>query len=246
MGEQRIPDERIDMTRLPRHIAIIMDGNGRWAKLHGKRRAEGHEAGARSVRRVIEACRELGVPALSLYAFSTENWRRSKTEVAALFRLLSKYIHKEIADLHKNDVRVRFMGRMEGLPARAVKDLEYCIDLTRNNRSLDVNVAINYGGRMEIVDAAREIARASSAGALDPDRLDEEFFARYLYIPQHAEVDLLIRTSGEMRVSNFMLWQISYAEFQFPGVLWPDFDKQHLYDAIVAFQRRQRRFGARP
>ncbi len=228
-------------AQMPRHIAIIMDGNGRWAQRHGKARVQGHEAGARSVRAVIEACRELGVPALSLYAFSTENWRRSKAEVNGLFRLLSKYIHKEIGELHKNDIRVRFMGRWEGLPKRAVDDLRYCIELTKHNQSLTVNVAINYGGRAEIVDAARRLIERKVA----PEKITEEMFAEGLYQPEFSEVDLLIRTSGEVRVSNFMLWQISYAEMLFPEVLWPDFDKAHLRAAIAEYQARKRRFGGR-
>ena len=235
-------DPRIDPGQLPRHIAIIMDGNGRWAAQHGTRHVQGHEAGARSVRAVIEACRELGVEALSLYAFSTENWRRSRTEVNALFRLLSKYIHKEIQELHANNIRVRFMGRWEGLPGRAVQDLQYCIDLTRANTALTVNVAINYGGRAEIVDAARAIL----ARGIPAEQIDEELFARHLYQPEHPEVDLLIRTSGELRVSNFMLWQISYAEMLFPETLWPDFGKEALCEAVLEYQRRQRRFGGRP
>ncbi len=246
MNERRIRDPRIDMTRLPRHIAIIMDGNGRWAELHHKRRVEGHEAGARGVRAVIEACRELGVPALSLYAFSTENWRRSKTEVNALFRLMSKYIHKEINEIHKNNIRVRFIGRWEGLPRKAADDLRYCLELTKDNTALDVCVALNYGGRAELADAARRIAEKAAAGAIRPDEVDETMLAAHLYVPEHPEVDLLIRTSGEMRISNFMLWQASYAEFLFPETLWPDFDKQCLCDAVVEYQRRTRRFGGRP
>jgi len=234
------------MDRLPRHIAIIMDGNGRWAERHGKRRVEGHEAGARGVRQVIEGCRELGIEALSLYAFSTENWRRSKAEVNALFRLMSKYIHKEIDEIHRNDIRVRFMGQMERLPKKAAADLRYCLELTQHNTALEVCVALNYGGRAEIVDAAKRIAAEAAAGRLDPETLDEGGFARFLYVPEHPEVDLLIRTSGELRVSNFMLWQLSYAEIQAPPVLWPDFTKQHLCDAIVAYQQRDRRFGGRP
>jgi len=245
MTESRILDERIDMKRLPRHIAIIMDGNGRWAKKHGKVRAEGHEAGARGVRQVIEACRELGIDALSLYAFSTENWKRSKLEVNALFSLMSKYIHKEIDEIDKNGIRVRFMGRWEGLPGRAAKDLQYCLDRTKGNTDMDVCVALNYGGRAEIVDAAKRIAVEVQEGRLDPDAIDEDAVARFLYVPEHPEVDLLIRTSGEMRISNFMLWQISYAEIQAPSVLWPDFSKQRLCDAVVEYQQRDRRFGAR-
>ncbi len=246
MTEKAFHDERIDMARLPRHIAIIMDGNGRWAERHGKARVAGHEAGAAGVRKAIELCRELGIPALSLYAFSTENWRRSEEEVNALFTLMSKYIHLEIDELHANDVRIRFMGRMDRLPGEARRDLQHCLDLTANNRSLTVNVAINYGGRAELVDAAKAFARDVVSGAVDLERLDEDGFARYLYVPEHPEVDLLIRTSGEMRVSNFMLWQISYAEILTPPVLWPDFGKRELADAIVQYQQRGRRFGARP
>ena len=243
--QYRILDERMDMQRLPRHIAIIMDGNGRWAKRQGVSRAEGHEAGAKGVRAAIEACRELGVPWLSLYAFSTENWRRSQFEVDTLFRLMSKYIHQEIDEIHKNNIRVRFMGRWERLPERAVKDLQYCLDLTKDNTALDVCVALNYGGRAEIVDAAHAIALEIRDGKLDPAKLDEDTFAKYLYVSGQPDIDLLIRTSAEMRISNFMLWQVSYAEFQFPETLWPDFGKQALCDAIVAYQRRDRRFGGR-
>lgn len=246
MKERRILDKRIDMERLPRHVAIIMDGNGRWAKAHGKRRAQGHEAGAQSVREVLEACGDLGIETLTLFAFSTENWRRSKSEINSLFRLMSKYIHKGIDDIHKNNVRVRFLGKMEGLPERAVKDMQYCLDLTRNNTAGEACVALNYGGRMEIVDAARRIAEEARAGKLDPAALDEATFANYLYVPDRSEVDLLIRTSGEMRISNFMLWQISYAEIVVTPVLWPDFRKPHLCDAVVEYQSRRRRFGGRP
>ena len=234
-------DSRIDPEHLPRHIAVIMDGNGRWAKKHGIQRIEGHEAGAASVRRVTEACRELGVPALTLYAFSTENWRRSKMEVSGLFRLMSKYIRQEIDALDKNNVRVRFMGRMERLPKNAADDLVYCMERTKGNTALSLNVAVNYGGR-----AARRIAEQAAKGELDPASLSEEEFARHLYLPEYAEVDLLIRTSGELRISNFMLWQLSYAEIVAPSVLWPDFSKQDLCDAILNYQCRSRRFGGRP
>jgi len=244
--QRRILDPRIDMTRLPRHIAIIMDGNGRWAKQHGKTHAQGHEAGAKGVRQAIEGCRELGIGALSLYAFSTENWRRPKLEVNALFRLMSKYIHSEIEDIHKNGIRVQLMGRIEALPKKAQEDMRYCLDRTKDNTAMDVNVALNYGGRREVVDAARAVAAEVAQGKLDPAGLDEETFAKYLYLPQHSEVDLLIRTSGEMRLSNFMLWQLSYAEIVVSPIFWPDFTKQSLCDAIVEFQSRNRRFGGRP
>jgi undecaprenyl diphosphate synthase len=239
-------DTRIDMTRLPRHIAIIMDGNGRWARERGLAHVEGHEAGSRSVRAVIETCRRLGVEALSLYAFSTENWRRSKFEVSALFRLLSKYIRQEIDEMHANNIRICFMGREEGLPTRALADMASCVERTKNNTALTVNIALNYGGRAEIVDATRRIARAVQAGELSAEAIDETLFAKYLYQPDLNEIDLLIRTSGELRVSNFMLWQLSYSEIVVPETLWPDFGERNLCDAIVTYQQRNRRFGGRP
>lgn len=239
-------DARIDLDRLPRHIAIIMDGNGRWAKERGLSHVQGHEAGAASVRAVIETCRQLGVEVLSLYAFSTENWRRSKFEVNALFRLLSKYIQREIDEMDANNIRICFMGRRDGLPGKALADMDSCLERTRNNTALTVNIAINYGGRGEIVDATRRIAEEVQAGKLAPEDISEERFANYLYQPDFAEVDLLIRTSGELRVSNFMLWQVSYAEILVPETLWPDFDGPCLCDAIVAYQKRNRRFGGRP
>ncbi len=239
-------DGRIDMDRIPRHIAIIMDGNGRWAKERGLSHVQGHEAGSKSVRAVIETCRKLGVEALSLYAFSTENWRRSKFEVSALFRLLSKYIRREIDEMDENDIRICFMGRREGLPRKALADMDTSQERTVNNRALTVNIAINYGSRAEIVDATRRIAVDLKAGLLLPEDITEDRFAEYLYQPGLAEVDLLIRTSGELRLSNFMLWQLSYAEILVPDTLWPDFDQQCLCDAIVAFQQRNRRFGGRP
>lgn len=234
------------MDRLPRHIAVIMDGNGRWAKERGLSHVQGHEAGANSVRAVIETCRKLGVTSLSLYAFSTENWRRSKLEVNALFRLLSKYIRREIDEMDANNIRICFMGRREGMPRKALADMDSCLERTKNNTALTVNIAINYGGRGEIVDATRHIARDVQAGILSLDDITEERFSQYLYQPDLDEVDLLIRTSGELRVSNFMLWQVSYAEILVPETLWPDYDAQCLCDAIVAYQQRNRRFGGRP
>jgi len=241
-----MPAPELDIKRLPRHIAIIMDGNGRWARRRGVSRAAGHEAGAKSARAVIEACRELGaVEVLTLYAFSTENWRRSKTEVSALFRLLSKYIGIELDSVDKENIRVMTMGRIEDLPARAQKDLNRAMARTADNTAMTVNVALNYGSRVEITDAARAIARDAKAGRLDPDQLDEKRFSQYLYAPHLPDPDLLIRTSGEMRLSNFMLWQLSYAEIVVTQTLWPDFRKRHLHRAIAEYQTRQRRFGGR-
>ena len=236
---------RVDMNQLPRHIAVIMDGNGRWAKRHGITRIAGHEAGARSVRAITESCRELGIEALSLYAFSTENWRRSKREVDALFRLLGKYIRLELESLHEQDIRIVFMGRLDGLSSRVRKDIDNSMAHTARNKSMTLNVAINYGARAEIADAAKAIAANVRDGKLAPDDVDEACFARHLYIPDLPDPDLLIRTSGEMRLSNFMLWQLSYAEIVVTKTLWPDFRKRHLLKAIAEFQSRNRRFGGR-
>ena len=239
-----LPD--IDMEHLPRHVAVIMDGNGRWAERHGVSRTAGHEAGAESVRAIVEACRELGgIDALTLYAFSTENWRRPKYEVSALFRLLSLYIERELDSIHRQDIRCTIMGRMEDLSTRVIKDLNRCMSLTANNKSMILNIAINYGARTEIADAAKAVARDVQAGTLDVDDIDEASIAQRLYVPELPELDLLIRTSGEMRLSNFMLWQLSYAEIVITPTLWPDFRKRHLYKAIAEYQARHRRFGGR-
>jgi len=236
----------LDRKRLPHHIAIIMDGNGRWAQKHGLSRAAGHEAGMKSVKAIIRACRELGsIEVLTLYAFSTENWRRSKTEVGTLFRLLSKYVALELDNLHKEEVRITAMGRLDDLPSRAQEDLRHAVELTASNKAMTVNVALNYGAHAELADAARAVARDAKLGMLEPESIDESCFSRYLYLPDLPDPDLLIRTGGEMRLSNFMLWQLSYAELVFSRVLWPDFRKRHLYLAIAEFQSRKRRFGGR-
>ena len=235
----------LDMSRLPQHIAIIMDGNGRWAEKHGVSVEEGHEAGAKSVRASIECCRELGIAVLSLYAFSTENWRRPKREVDALFDLLSKYVRLELDSIDKEGIRCTFMGRMDELPKEAAENIRYCVERTKNNKAMIANVGVNYGARAEIVDAAKAIARKVEAGALAVDDIDERRFAGHLYVPELSELDLLIRTGGEQRVSNFMLWQLSYAEIVSMRVLWPDFRKRHLRQAIATYQARQRRFGGR-
>jgi undecaprenyl diphosphate synthase len=232
---------------MPRHIAIVMDGNGRWAKRRGVSRIKGHEAGAKSVRAVIERCRELGeIRSLTLYAFSTENWRRSKVEVGGLFRLLSKYIALELEAMHAENIRVEFIGRREGLPKRVLADLDTAREMTRNNRSMLVNFAINYGSRAEIVDACRAVAAQVAAGELNPRQIDEKRIADHLYEPTSRDLDLLIRTGGHLRLSNFMLWQASYAEVVVMPVLWPDFRKRHLDEAIEEFRSRVRNFGARP
>ncbi len=246
MEHATAPDSRIDLQRIPAHIAIIMDGNGRWAKRQGKTRSQGHEAGARNVRLVTEACRELGVRALTLFAFSTENWNRPKREVDSLFRLISRAMKQYADKINETDVRLRHLGEMDGLPEHAARDVRKCMEQTRNNKTMDVCVALNYGGRAEIVQAARKLADAARRGEIAPEDITEELLARQLYLPDHSEVDLLIRTSGELRISNFMLWQISYAEIVVTPTLWPDFNRQALYDAIVEYQARDRRFGGRP
>jgi len=227
----------LDLTRIPRHIAIIMDGNGRWAKQRHLPRVFGHRAGIGSVRNVVRACGELGVSALTLYAFSAENWSRPAREIQALMRLLEEYLARELAELQKNDVRLRAIGRLEKLPARAQKQLAAAIDATAENKGLVLYLALNYGGRQEIVDACN---RAIEAGAR---KLDEKNFSHYLYAPDCPDPDLLIRTSGEMRISNFLLWELAYSELYITPTPWPEFRRAHLYQAILEYQNRQRRFG---
>jgi undecaprenyl diphosphate synthase len=236
----------LDPKKMPRHIAIIMDGNGRWAKKNGVTRVQGHEAGAKSVRAITEVCRETkGIKSLTLYAFSTENWRRSKTEVSALFRLLSKYIKLEIDNLHAEDIRVEIMGRKEGLSKRLLDEMAASVDKTKNNKSMILNLAVNYGSRAELVDACKSIATEVNSGKRSINSIDEGTIGDHLYLPELQEVDLLIRTSGEMRLSNFMLWQLSYAELVVTKTLWPDFRKRHLFNAIREYQSRNRNFGGR-
>ncbi len=227
----------IDPTRIPRHIAIIMDGNGRWAKQRHLPRLLGHRAGMNSVREMVRVCGELGIEYLTLYAFSSENWARPTMEVKALMRLLQEYIGRELAALQKSHVRVRAIGRLEGLPEGPRAKLLGAIKATAQNKGLTLVLALNYGGRQEIVDACN---RAMADGQ---KRVDEKVLARYLDAPDCPEPDLLIRTSGEMRLSNFLLWESAYAELYVTKTLWPDFRKAHLYEAIADFQRRQRRFG---
>lgn len=236
----------LDRERMPRHIAIIMDGNGRWARSRGLPRIEGHRQGDTSVGEVIEACRDWGIQYLTLYTFSMENWRRSEEEVQALMLLIELVARREIDTLHQKDVRVRVMGRLDELPASLREELERDCERTRNNRGLNLILALNYGSRREIVDAARALAREAAAGRLRPEEINEARFAEALYLPGIPDPDLLIRTGGEMRVSNFLLWQAAYAELYVTPVLWPDFRRPHLAEAIQEFQQRERRFGAVP
>jgi undecaprenyl diphosphate synthase len=231
---------------VPRHVAIIMDGTGRWAAARRLPRVAGHRAGAQAVRRTIEAAVAHGVAWLTLYAFSNENWRRPGEEIADLTALLRHYLRTEVADLHREQVRLRIIGDRSRFGPEIVHELTGAEALTAGNTRLNLTVALSYGGRSEIVAAARACAAAAAAGRLDPDSITEESFGRYLFTAEIPDPDLVIRTSGERRVSNFLLWQSAYAEFLFPEILWPDFGAAHFQSAIADFQRRERRFGARP
>jgi len=234
----------IDATRLPSHIAIIMDGNGRWANRRSLPRAAGHRAGVGAVRSTVETCARLGVKVLTLYAFSVENWKRPRTEVETLWRLLSYYLRKELPQLQRNAIRLKAIGRLEALPDGVRRELEAVVAATRLNGGLLVNLAINYGGRAELVDAINAaLERARARGQLDSFRFDERMISENLYTAGHPEPDLLIRTSGELRVSNFLLWQIAYAEFVVTDTLWPDFTRTDLLKAILEYQARDRRYG---
>ncbi len=236
----------IDPRRVPRHIAIIMDGNGRWAHRRGLPRTAGHRAGVEALRRVVEACGDLGVEYLTLYTFSTENWRRPRAEVAALMDLLVESLQRYLDDLHHKGVRGRAIGDLAGLPAAPRAAIEEAVARTAGNSRMTVIFALNYGGRREIVEAARAIAREAAAGTLRPDDLDDSIFASYLYTDGIPDPDLLIRPSGEQRLSNFLLWQTAYTELWVTPVLWPDFGREDLYQAVRDYQMRERRFGGAP
>ena len=234
----------IDPARLPAHIAIIMDGNGRWAGRRLMPRVAGHKAGIGPVRCTVEACARLGVKVLTLYAFSVENWKRPRAEVETLWRLLRFYLRQELPELQRNDVRLQAIGRLEALPGEVRRELESVVDATSANRGLLVNLAINYGGRAEIIDAVNSILEmARSDGRLGSLRLDEELISSNLYTASCPDPDLLIRTSGEMRISNFLLWQIAYSELYVTETLWPDFTRTDLLMAVLDYQKRDRRYG---
>jgi len=235
--------EKIDRKKLPRHIAIIMDGNGRWAKQRGKSRIAGHRAGAKSVRDAVRACGELGVKVLTLYAFSVENWRRSDLEIDALMRLFKQYLRSEVKELDRNNVRLIASGRIDGLPKSVQKELSGAMAVLEKNTGLILNIAINYGGRTEIVDGIKKLVPLIKSGQCRAEDIDEISFGNYLYTAGLPDPDLLIRTSGEMRISNFLLWQIAYAEIYVTDTLWPDFRRHDLEKAILEFQKRERRFG---
>jgi undecaprenyl diphosphate synthase len=228
---------------VPVHVAVIMDGNGRWASQRNLPRIAGHSAGAKSVEEVIKAAKESGVKILTLYAFSTENWKRPKYEVDALFKLLENYIDSQTEILIKNDIRLSAIGRIEGLPDTVQRKLKSVMDKTMSGSSLLLNLALNYGARGEIVDAVRAVSKDCVAGKADPDRIDEKDFSGYLYTKNLPDPDLLIRTSGEMRLSNFLLWQLSYSEIYISKKMWPDFKKDDFIEALNEYRNRQRRYG---
>ncbi|WP_248724220.1 isoprenyl transferase [Seonamhaeicola sp. ML3] len=235
--------EHILSNKLPNHIAIIMDGNGRWAKQKGMLRAFGHENGTKSVRRTVEACAELGVKNLTLYAFSTENWNRPKLEVQTLMKLLISSLKKEIKTLQDNNIKLAAIGNLNLLPSKVYKELFEVIEKTKDNDTMTLTLALSYGSREEILNTVKEISIKVKNNIISPDNIDESIINEHLYTQSLPDVDLLIRTSGEQRISNFLLWQIAYAELYFTSVLWPDFTQEHLYEAIIEYQKRERRFG---
>lgn len=229
--------------KLPKHVAIIMDGNGRWAKQKGMLRIVGHENGTKSVRTTVEACAEIGIKNLTLYAFSTENWNRPKTEVNTLMKLLVKSLKKEIKTLQDNNIRLQAIGKLEELPEKANKELHEVIEKTKQNTHMNLTLALSYGSREEIINAVKSISANVKNNIISIDSIDESIINKHLYTQNLPDVDLLIRTSGEQRISNFLLWQIAYAELYFTDVLWPDFSKEDLYKALKCYEKRERRFG---
>ena len=235
--------QNIDKTNLPKHLAIIMDGNGRWAKQKGLLRALGHESGTKSVKLIIEASAKLGIEFLTLYAFSTENWNRPKLEVETLMKVLINSLKKELTTLQKNNIKLSAIGNLEKLPKSAQKELLDVIDKTKDNTKMTLTLALSYGSREELVTAVRNICNKVKNNIISIDTIDDSIINEHLYTQNLPDVDLLIRTSGEHRISNFLLWQIAYAELYFTDILWPDFKEQDLYEAIISYQKRERRFG---
>jgi len=235
--------DEIDLQKLPKHIAIIMDGNGRWAKKQGKLRVFGHQNGVRAVRETVESAAELGIKHLTLYAFSTENWNRPKHEINALMKLFVSTINKETKTLLKNNIRLSAIGNLTALPSKAINELNETIELTSGNTRMQLNLALSYSSRWELTEALRSIAIKAVNKEIEPANIDEALISKHLNTAGIPDPELLIRTSGEYRISNFLLWQIAYAELYFTDKLWPDFEKEDLYHAIYAFQNRERRFG---
>ncbi len=237
----RSPPPKI--AKIPQHVAVIMDGNGRWAQSKGKPRTAGHREGAQTVRTVTEACGDLGIDYLTLYAFSSENWKRPKSEITALMTLLERFLKSRTSEMQTNNIRLQAIGRLSDLPKRCQKALHESIQATKDNDGLTLILALNYGGREEILDGIRSVIRHVQEGLLDVAMLDPEVFGKHLYTRYYPDPDLLIRTSGEMRISNFLLWQISYAEIVITDKLWPEFTREDFFAAIEEYARRQRRFG---
>lgn len=233
----------IHPQNIPKHIAIIMDGNGRWAKEKGRLRVFGHENGTKSVRTTVECCAELGIKNLTLYAFSTENWNRPKLEVKTLMQLLISSLKKEMSTMQKNSIRLNAIGNLEHLPTHVRKELLHVIDETKNNSQMTLTLALSYGSRDELVNATKQICEKVKNNIISVESIDEPLINQHLYTQNLPDVDLLIRTSGEKRISNFLLWQIAYAELYFTDVYWPDFTNENLYEAIINYQKRERRFG---
>ncbi|WP_136667486.1 isoprenyl transferase [Flavobacterium sp. H122] len=234
---------KINTDNLPKHLAIIMDGNGRWAKQKGMLRVFGHENGTKSVRTTVEICARLGIENLTLYAFSTENWNRPKLEVETLMKLLISSLKKELETFTKNNIRLNSIGNLDMLPKGVQKELLSVIEKTKNNNRMTLTLALSYGSREEILNAVKKISDKVKNNIISTDSIDESIFNNHLYTHDLPDVDLVIRTSGEHRISNFLLWQIAYAEFYFTDVLWPDFSEDNLYEAIISYQKRERRFG---
>jgi undecaprenyl diphosphate synthase len=246
--ESSVPDEQVKTTliksgEIPKHIAIIMDGNGRWAKKRGLPRVAGHKRGVDTVKEIVEACSEIGVKFLTLYTFSTENWKRPKDEVSTLMQLLLKSLRDRVNELNENDVRLTTIGNIESLPIAVQKQLKSDIERTKNNKKMVLNLALSYSGRWELLEAIKQIVSSSVEGKFKNEDINEELISSFLTTKDIPDPDLVIRTSGEFRVSNFLLWQIAYSEFIITETLWPDFSKLDLYDAIRIFQKRERRFG---
>jgi len=239
-SEEEALVQKIDFSKLPKHIAVIMDGNGRWAKIRNLPRVEGHKAGLKAVKEIIETCPRIGIQYLTLYAFSKENWKRPKREVKTLWELLAKYLKKESNALAENEFRLNVIGQMERIPDKTKKELLKVMDMTKNFNKFIINLALNYSGRSEIIDAVKKIL---DTDGIEGNDLNEELFSKYIYTSGIPDPDLLIRTSGEMRISNFLLWQIAYSEIWVTPVYWPDFKRRHMIEAIVDYQNRERRFG---
>ncbi len=232
-----------NLNNMPGHIAIIMDGNGRWAKKRLLPRTMGHREGMKSIKRIVKACMELKIQVLTVFAFSTENWRRPQNEVNYLMDLLIEFLNKEIQELHENDIRIKILGDYSTLPKNCVDSIDHALQLTRKNQKMTFNLAINYGSRTEIIQAVKKIGQEIMDGRIDINTINEEVFSSYLYTDTIPDPDLLIRTAGELRLSNFLLWQIAYTELWITDVTWPEFTKSHLLQAIAEYQNRDRRFG---